>query len=184
MGVEMETFTQPKTLTDNPHYPEQRHNCLASLDDASLDAPIAEIVTGFNALTHCFTLQSCFGHFLYNGQTDEHNLAPLPIAKPIHAIEYRIAYIALCIENSEAGRTLIEALNQVVDIDPQNIQFGSAEWFWRRQANSYVLQVEPDRFKYQDRATLEYEEAIVIEDVRNKFFARLDALLQNLLDKA
>ncbi|MGD9009419.1 MAG: hypothetical protein PVG41_15955 [Desulfobacteraceae bacterium] len=176
----METFTQFKPLTENSLYPEQRRNCLTSLDIASLDAPIAEIVTGFNALAYCFTLQSCFGHFLFKGQTDEHNLAPLPSAKPIHAIEYRIAYIALCIENSSAGSTLIEALRQVVDIDPQNIQFGSAEWFWRRQVNSYALQVEPDRFKYQDRATLEYEEALIIEDVRNKFFARLDALLRNL----
>jgi hypothetical protein len=174
----METFTKPKPLTENPHYQKRRRNCLASLDGASLDAPIAEIVAGFNALTYCFTLQSCFGHFLFEGQTDEHNLAPLPTAKPIHAIEYRIAYIALCIENSDAGRTLIEALRQVVDIDPQNIQFGSAEWFWRRQVNSYALQVEPDRFKNQDRATIEYEEAIIIEDVRNTFFKRLNALLR------
>lgn len=175
----METFIPSKPLIENPHYPEQRRNCLASLDDASLDAPIADIVAGFNALAYCFTLQSCFGHFLYQGQNDEQNLAPLPAAKPIHSIEYRIAYIAVCIENSDDGSTLIEALKRIVDIDPPNIQFGCAEWFWQRQVNSYVLQVEPDRFKYRDRATLAYEEAIIIEDVRNKFFARLNAFLRD-----
>ena len=176
----METYTEPKPLIDNPRYPEQRRNCLASLEGASLDAPIVDIVAGFNALTCCFTLQSCFGHFLYEGQTDEHNLAPLPAAKPVGDIDYRIAYMAVCIENSAAGRALMEALTQVTDLDPQNIQFGCAEWFWRQQVNSYVLQVEPDRFKYQDRATLSFEEAVIIEDVRNKFFARLNALLRDL----
>lgn len=179
----METFTQPKPLIANPDYPEQRRICLASLDGASLDAPIADTVAGFNTLTCCFTLQSCFGHFLYEGQTDEHNLAPLPVAKPVGPIEYRIAYLALCIENSAAGRTLIEALKQVADLDPQNIQFGCAEWFWRRQVNSYALQVEPDRFKYRDRTTLSYQEAVIIEDVRKKFFVRLDALLRDQLAK-
>jgi hypothetical protein len=183
MGVEMETFTQPKPLIANPDYPEQRRTCLASLDGASLDAPIADIVAGFNTLACCFTLQSCFGHFLYDGQTDEHNLSPLPYAKPIGPIEYRIAYMAVCIENGAAGRRLMEALKQVADLDPQNIQFGSAEWFWRRHVNSYALQVEPDRFKNRDRATLAYEEAIIIEDVRNKFFARLHALLRDQLTK-
>lgn len=184
IGGQMETFTHPKPLTANPDYPEQRRNCLASLDGESLDAPLADIVAGFNTLACCFTLQSCFGHFLHEGQTDEHNLAPLPVAKPFGAIEYRIAYIALSVENSAAGRTLIEVLKQVADLDPKNIQFGCAEWFWRRQANSYVLQVEPDRFKYRDRATLAYEEAVIIEDVRNKFFARLNALLRDQLTKA
>lgn len=173
----METFTQSKPLTENPQYREQRLNCLKSLDYASLDAPIAELVAGFNALACCFTLQSCFGHFLYKGQKDKHNLSPLPPDKITSPIEYRIAYIGLCIENSDAGHSLIEALKRVADIDPQNIQFGCAEWFWGRQINSYVLQVEPERFKYQDCATLEYEEALAIENVRNQFFARLDVLL-------
>jgi hypothetical protein len=175
----METFTRTKPLSENPHYQKQRRNRLESLDESILDAPIAEIVAGFNALAHCFTLQSCFGHFLYDGQTDAHNLAPLPTTKPLHAIEYRIAYIALCIENSDAGRRLIKALKRVVDLDPKNIQFGCADWFWRQQVNSYVLQVEPDRFKHQDRATIEYQEAVIIEDVRNTFFARLNALLRD-----
>jgi hypothetical protein len=175
----METFTKAKPLTENPHYLAQRRDCLASLDDSMLDAPIAPIVAGFNERSCCFTLQSCYGHFLYKGQTDAHNLAPLPAAKPIHPIEYRIAYIAMCIENNDAGRTLIEALRQVVAIDPQNIQFGSAHWFWKRQVNTYVLQVEPDRFKYRDRAPLAYEEAITIEGLRNRFFARLNALSQD-----
>ncbi len=176
----METFVEPKPFIDNARYSEQRRNCLAGLEGESIDAPVVDIVAGFNAQACCFTLQSCFGHFLYDRQTDEHNLAPLPVAKPVGDIDYRIAYLAVCIENSTSGRMLIEVLKQVTDLDPQNIQFGCAEWFWRRQVNSYVLQVEPDRFKHRDRATLSFEEAVIIEDARNKFFARLNALLRDL----
>lgn len=179
----METFSQPKSLTENPYYMERRRNCLASLDYASLDTPIVKIVYGFNAQACCFTLQSCFGHFIHEGQTDTHNLSPLPTDKITSPIEYRIAYIALCIENSDAGRLLIEDLKQVSDTDPHNIQFGCAEWFWQRQVNSFVLQVEPNRFKYQDRAALDYEEALGIEIVRNKFFTRLNTLLRDLTVK-
>ena len=62
-------------------------------------------------------------------------------------------------------------------MDPENIQFGSAEWFWKRQVNSYALQVEPDRFKRQDTAILDYEEALNIEKIRNEFFFQLQALI-------
>jgi hypothetical protein len=76
---------------------------------------------------------------------------------------------------------LLEALNEITAIDPQNIQLCCAEWFWERQVNSYALQVEPDRFKHKDTAILDYREALHIEKIRNEFFVQLRELLQKEL---
>ena len=175
----METFTDPKRLTENPHYKKQRKNTLANLTDGMIDVPIMEIVRGLNNLPCCFTLQSCYGHFLYNGQRETQNLDALPITNTIIRVEYRIAYIAFGIENSDSGRCLFKALKELTIIDPENIQFCCAEWFWKKQVNSYALQVEPDRFKHEDTAILDYKEALNIEKIRNEFFVQLNELLKN-----
>lgn len=174
----METYSEPKALVENLHYQEQRENTLVALKDAVIDEPITELINTLNRLSHCFTLQSCYGHFIYSGQTDLYSVEPLPLTDTIATVEYRIAYVALCIENSDLGRMLFGDLKGIGDIDPQNIQFCCAEWFWERQVNSYALQVEPDRFKFQDKATLDYQEALKIEEIRNDFFFRLKELLQ------
>ena len=174
----METYTEPKESVENPHYQAQRQKNLGSLSDSVIDVPIIEIVNGFNNLPYCFTLQSCYGHFIYSDQKDSHNLESLPTTDTIARVEYRIAYIAFCIENSAPGRRLFEALKGITAINPENIQFCCAEWFWKRQVNSYVLQVEPDRFKRKDRAILDYKEALYIEKIRNEFFVRLDELVE------
>jgi hypothetical protein len=174
----LETFIEPKELVENPDYKKQRKKALGKLRDDIIDKPIIKIVNGFNKLAYCFTLQSCFGHFIYNSQKDRCNIYPLPATDSITTVEYRIAYIALCIENSEPGRNLIKCLNKITTIDSENIQFGSSWWFWDRQVNSYALQVEPDRFKNQDTAVINYGEALHIEKVRNKFFAELKQLLK------
>jgi hypothetical protein len=70
-------------------------------------------------------------------------------------------------------------LQKITAVDPENIQFCSARWFWGRQVNSYALQVEPDRFKHQDKAVLDYKEALYIENLRNEFFLKLERLLQD-----
>ena len=176
----METFTELKELVENPNYQIQRQETLNALTDEMIDMPIINLVNSFNKLPYCFTLQSCYGHFIYNGQNDPHNLEPLPITDTIASVEYRIAYIALCIENSDLGRMLFDALKGIADIDPENIQFCSAEWFWKRQVNSYALQIEPDRFKFEDKAILDYKEALKIEKIRNEFFIQLKELLQKL----
>ena len=174
----METFTAPKELVQNPSFRELRLKCVSGITDEMIDAPLIDIITGMNNLPYCFTLQSCYGHFLYAGQDKQDNFEPLPVTTTIDRVGYRIAYIAVCIENSAAGRRLFEALREITRIDPGNIQFGSAEWFWKRQVNSYALQVEPDRFKHKDRVSLDYKEALHIEKVRNAFFNQLEALLQ------
>ncbi|MBN2516082.1 MAG: hypothetical protein JXC33_08625 [Deltaproteobacteria bacterium] len=174
----METFTKTKELVENPHYQEQRRKSLCGLTDEMIDAPIIELINDFNKLHYCFTLQSCYGHFVYNGQQDPHNLESLPVTDAIAKVEYRIAYICFCIENSASGRGLFEALNEITVIDPKNVQFCCAEWFWKRQVNSYALQVQPDRFKHKDKTILNYREALHIEKIRNEFFVRLEDLLR------
>ncbi len=173
----METFIEPKALVENPQYEAQRQKCLVGLNDGMLDEPIVDLINAFNRLPHCFTLQSCYGHFVPPGQNDPRNLEPLPIIDTPAEVEYRVAYVALCVENSDSGNMLLNRLKEIHLIDPENIQFCCAKWFWERQANSYALQVEPDRFKNEDSAILNYTEALKIEKVRNVFFARLKEFL-------
>jgi len=173
----METFTAPKILVHNPHFSEQREECLATLSDEMIDTPIRDIIHGFNRYPFCFTLQACYGHFLYDDEKDPQNLNALPVLSSKTRVEYRIAYIAFCIENSISGKCFLERLEKITRMDPQNIQLCSAEWFWQRQVNSYALQVEPDRFKKEDSAVLDYPEALVIEKIRTLFFVRLRELL-------
>lgn len=174
----METFTEPKELDENSHYQDQRLKSIAALSNDIIDAPLINLINGFNKLLHCFTLQCCYGHFIYNDQKDPYNLKPLPKTDTIINVEYRIAYICLCIENCDWGRGLLEALNRITAIDQKNIQLCCAEWFWERQVNSYALQVQPERFKHKDIALLDYREALYIEKIRNEFFNQLKVLLQ------
>lgn len=177
----METFTGLKDFVENPHYREQRQKSLRSLDMSTIDAPIIEIIEGFTRLSYCFTLQSCFGHFVYRDQEDEENTEPLPASEKIANVEYRIAYIALCLEDSDAGRQLFRDLSQVPLIDPDFIQFACAEWFWKDYLNSYALQVEPERYKTKDRCTVSYQEALRLEKTRNEFFAEIERIITKRL---
>ena len=176
----METFTEPKEFVDDPHYQAQKQITLSGLTDDMIDLPIVELIREFNDLPYCFTLQSCYGHFVYKDQKNTRNLDPLPAKEILGKVEYRIAYLAFCIANSDSGKRLFEALKEIVALDPGNVQFGCAEWFWKRQVNSYALQVEPDRFKYKDTAILDYREALHIEKTRNEFFFRIYGLLENI----
>ena len=174
----METFTQSKNFVVNPSFSEQRLKSLSQLNFTTIDAPIVEIIKGFSKLPYCFTLQSCYGHFLYDNQRDSTNIEPLPISNRIEKVEYRIAYIALCIQNSEFGMELFHDLKKITAIDRKYIQFGCAEWFWKRQVNSFALQVEPERFMKWDKALVDYHEALHIENVRNKFFDEIRRIIQ------
>ena len=176
----METFTGLRKFKTDPYFHEQKLKTLQDLYSDMIDLPLVNLINGFNGLPYCFTLQCCYGHFVYPGQEDAHNLNPLPKSGVTGTIEYRIAYIAFCIKNNKSGRYLSEELEKITAIDRENIQFGCAEWFWERQVNSYALQVEPDRFKYQDMAYIEYEEALHVEWIRNKFYKQLYDLLENL----
>ena len=70
--------------------------------------------------------------------------------------------------------------NDYCEIDKDYIQFGSAGWFWDRQVNTYVLQVEPDRYRFKDRVFLDYREALHVEKIRDLFFQKLDGIIQSI----
>jgi hypothetical protein len=174
----METFTELIDFVSNPHYGEQRRTALGELDLSAIDAPIVDTIAGLSMVPYCFTLQSCYGHFLYPGQRDPHNIAPLPTLPDQVWVEYRIAYLALCIQEGEEGRDLLRELRKIPDIDPGEVQFGCATWFWERQVNSYVLQVEPELYKSQDRARIRYRQALHLQETRARFWDLLRELVE------
>jgi hypothetical protein len=174
----METFTKLKDFVPNPHYHEQKEKCLRVLDMNTIDAPLIEIVEGSLALPYCFTLQCCYGHFLHGSQRNSKNTEPLPISDSISDVEYRIAYLALCIQDNESGRGLFNELSEIPEIEPAYVQFGCAEWFWERQVNSYALQVEPERYKTKDRVFIGYQEALHIQKIRDEFFSELKRVIE------
>ena len=169
----METYIKEKGFVHNPCYHTQREESINKLDMNSIDVPIFQFIEILLFVPYCFTLQSCYGHFFYEKQRNIKNTEPLPVSKSNIPVDYRIAYIALCIENSESGRKFFGRLQEIPAIDPDYIQFGCAEWFWEKQVNSYVLQVEPKRDKTKDSTTIGYQEALHIEKIRNEFFKEL-----------
>jgi hypothetical protein len=173
----LETYVAAKGLVSNPHFHNQRQNALIGLRQATIDEPIVDLITKFANLPYSFTLQSCFGHFLLDDQSDPHNIDPLPRLDQEINVQYRIAYIAVCVQDDPAGKMLLDDLRGLCLLDPQNIQYGCAEWFWERQVNSYVVQVEPERHKTKDRCAISYPEALYLEGVRNRFFEKLNMLL-------
>ncbi len=135
-----------------------------------------KLIDGFAMLPHCFTLQSCYGHFLHDPRQDIHSLDPLP-SSDIGPVDYRIAYMAFCLENSPRGRALSDTLSQI-PADLNLVQFGSADWFWERWPNSYVLQVEPTRYMTKDHAVVDHSEALHIQHIRDLFFRSVKELLE------
>ena len=172
----METYVEAKSLIENPSFNKHRKMALGGLSFDVIDKPIVEIVKKITSISYCFTLQSCYGHFLYVGQNDPHNLEPVSLNAQDQDVEYRIAYLAICVENNTRGRELLEDISKIPSIDQTNIQYGSAEWFWERQINSFVVQVEPERFKWQDRCVVGYTEAIKLEEVRSLFWQEINGI--------
>lgn len=172
----METFTEPRDLVENPRYPEERRVALEGLGNRSIDGPIVDIIRMFTALPYCFTLQCCYGHFICAPGQSLQSLDPVP-ADHAGSVRYRIAYVSLCIQNGDAGRALLASLGEIPKIDPDYVQFGSADWFWERWINSYALQVEPRRYKNQDEVILPADEARHVQHTRDRFFAALREVL-------
>jgi len=174
----METFTKFKLLVDYSFFPVQREKALTKLNMNTIDTPIIGLINQFAKMPFCFTLQSCYGHFVYKNQNNPKNIEPLPDSNDISTVVYRIAYIALCIQNSARGKILLEKLSHIPSVDPDYVQFGSAEWFWKKQVNSYALQVEPKRYQTKDKVSIDYKEALHIEKIRNVVFLELKKIIQ------
>jgi hypothetical protein len=172
----VETFTEPRPLTRNAGYAADREAALAALDLSAVDSPIIDVLESFRPLPHCFTLQCCYGHFVTSPGQDDHSLAPIPEGHT-GAVQYRIAYVAFCVDVGERGRELLERLSRVPEIEPAYVQFGSADWFWDQWPNSYVLQVEPTAHRFKDQAVLTAGEALQTQRARDRFFAELRLVL-------
>jgi hypothetical protein len=177
----METFIPARPFTADPAYEDERRSALrglkAEIGSGAIDLPLLGLLKALSCLSHCFTLQSCFGHFVHGQQQDTHNTAPLSDISAVPVIVYRIAYLAVCLRDNEAGRELFEDLRRMEGIDPGYVQFGSADWFWGHQVNTYVVQVEPLRFRDRDCVTIGPEEALHIERVRDLFFLELETIV-------
>jgi hypothetical protein len=172
----LETFTEPRPFVENPLFDETRQHFINSIDLNDIDPPIVELIKRFNLRAECFTLQSCYGHFLYAPAQKTRHLGRLP-PRLACQINYRIAYIAFCIANSPRGHLLRESLEHMPTIDPDYVQFGSADWFWERHPNSYVLQMMPSRHQKKDQVLVDYPEALHLEQVRDLFFEKMTALV-------
>jgi len=178
----METFVPKQPLVPNPAFREQRAKALLGLENAAIDMPMVDLIDGFARLPYCFTLQSCHGHFVYGDRTDPLSIDRLPISDRNDEVEYRIAYVALCVDNCDRGATFLRDLQSLALAETEYVQFGSATWFWHQQVNSYALQVEPERFKTRDKARVGYQEALHLQAVRDECFAKLGKILEHRLD--
>ena len=174
----METFTDARYFVPDQSYGTERQKSLSQLKEElkknSVDPPTIELLKKSSKIPHCFTLQSCYGHFVHDKESNPHNIEPLDrYSGEIGKVHYRIGYMALCLQDSDAGRQLFQDLQDLTKIDPKYIQFGSAGWFWERQVNSYVIQVEPERSKNTDSVWIDFDEALHIEKLKSQFFAAL-----------
>jgi hypothetical protein len=164
----METYTESKPFKHNLDFKADRLLALDNLDLNLIDSPLIKLVKEINRLPYLFTLQCCYGHFL---KKDGKEISNLELSETNEMVQYRLAYIVFCIENSLSGKNIIQKLMNIpLSIDRDKIQFCSAQWFWDQWLNSYALQVMPKRFKEQDTAQLEITEAREIEKVREYFF--------------
>lgn len=174
----MITFTIQKQFVEDPEYIRKKEKSLIELENIlkkdGLDLPIEQIIIDINKIPYCFTLQSCYGHFVHRHRKNLYNVESLSkYSSEEIEVTYRIAYVAFCIQNNDSGRLLIEDLKSIVSIDPRYIQFGSSNWFWDQCVNSFVLQVSPERRRYEDKFNIDMEEALYIENVRDKFYQQL-----------
>lgn len=168
----METFAGPQPFADNPEYEQNRFIALEKLRHliatGRIDPPLVELMMLFSGISHCYTIQSCFGHFVHERESDEHTTARLaPYGGIVRTVLYRIAYIAFVLEKSANGFLLYHDLRMLALRNPGYIQFGSAGWFWKQSVNTYQIQVAPEREKDKDSFWVTYDEALQLEKVRD-----------------
>lgn len=174
----METFCIAKPMIPDSDFEDRRQAAVKEIDLRQIDAPLRLLIERLSALPYCFSLQCCWGHFVHDTQLDRHWIDPLGEVREDAAITYRLAYLAVCLKRDESGIKLFDDLKDLTRIDPEYLQFGSADWFWNRQINSYAVQVMPDRFKDRDTAEVTVEEARHLEQVKQRMFEKLDLLVR------
>ncbi len=177
----METFCAAKDLRENPGFAQKKQRSLRELDPGILDPEMKDLVVACNQIPHCYTLQSCSGHIVIPRDAPPEDWQRLPVTEPPGKAMYQLAYLALVVRDDADGRGLLDGLAAIATTNPDFIQMGSADWFWKEQGqvNSYVLQVSPQRFQHQDHFEMQCEEAFLWLAARGEFMAGLGDLLSN-----
>lgn len=181
----METFIPPRPFVLHPEYLTDRkqahQNLRQEIVKDAIDSPLLPLINASFFVPHCFTVQCCWGHFVHQLEPDPENLIPVSHDRDrtgeIGPIRYRIAYLALCLEDSRDGHEIYHGLEEMAKQDPSFIQFGSSDWFWERMPNTYCIQLEPERMKEKDSGVVSWEEALRIEELRGGFFAGIHKIL-------
>lgn len=179
----METFTSPRLFVPHLDYWTDRERLLEGLRQEiaknAIDAPLLPLVRECMTIPHCFTMQCCFGHFVHRLEPDTENLVPISrYTQEVGSIRYRIAYLALCLQDSPGGHAMYAELEKIAGLDPAFIQFGSADWFWDQVPNTYCIQLEPERMKEEDSGEVTWEEALKIERLKDPFFAGIMEIMK------
>ena len=179
----METFTPARPFTRHPGYLSDRKKAHRELEReilmGSIDAPLLPIIQECFLITHFFSIQCCYGHFVHNLQPDTENLVPPSHYKgKIETVRYRLAYLAVCIQDNIQGNEMYSDMEKLAADNPDYIQFGSADWFWERMVNTYCIQLEPERLKNKDSGVIPMEEAVHLEMLREDFFNHLASIIQ------
>lgn len=91
-------------------------------------------------------------------------------------MQYRIAYLAFVLENNRNGHALCRDLRVLASKRPAYVQFGSAGWFWDHSVNSYQIQVAPERDTCRDSLAVTFDEALVLEKVRDMVLRELGTI--------
>ena len=178
----METYTPAKSFVTHPEFQSERLAALNGLDISLVDLQLTSLMKNLNRLPYLFTLQCCHGHLF---TADNKEITDFEGFNGSDEVEYRLAYIAFCIENSPLGKSFMEELKQVPSrLEEHTVHFGSAQWFWDQWVNSYILQVMPLRFKDQDKAVLNLPEAKRIIALRDTFFSTMSALVASLVQQS
>jgi hypothetical protein len=181
----VKTFTEAKPMVADHGYASRRKHSLtelkAAFESESIDAPIARLIKRISRIPHCFTLQSCYGHFsLQDGGAEEYSVRLIRRGlEGARTVRYRIAYIAFCVQNVRSGTALLDDMRVVPDLDPEYIQFGSADWFWNSCVNTYVLQAEPERCRFEDSIEVGVAEAERIENARDRMYSELEMIVDS-----
>jgi len=179
----METFTPAKPFAPHPGYAADREKAHRELEKemlrGSIDTPLLPLIREWIPITHCFTVQCCCGHFVHDLEPDTENLVPPSrYREKINTVRYRLAYVAVCIQNNTPGRQMYSDLEELAADDPDYLQFGCADWFRERLVNTYCIQLEPERLKNKDSGVITMDEALHLEVLREHFFQRLAGIVR------
>ncbi|MGD8561977.1 MAG: hypothetical protein PVG03_05565 [Desulfarculaceae bacterium] len=176
----METYGPARQMVPDPDFEKKKNKTLAGLDPQILDPPMRDLVAGYNKLPYCYTLQCCHGHIVIPDKGPYSDWQRLPVEDPPLKALYQLAYLALVIRNNPPGQGLLRALASLAGTNPGFMQFGSPDWFWNAQgqANSFALQVSPQRSKDLDRFEMIEAEARQWMAAREQFMQGLRRILE------